>query len=86
MCAGSYCHRTTLLIPDPYYLIPAPNKKASWRLALLLATELARAYKSDLSRWARQPFADGPRSISGGSLRMTMIVFPRPSIAVLLYD
>jgi hypothetical protein len=53
---------------------------------LLLATELARAYKSDLSRWARQPFADEPRFISGGSLRMTIVVFTRPSIAVLLFE
>jgi hypothetical protein len=53
---------------------------------LLLATELASAYKSDLSRWARQSFADEPRFISGGSLRMTMVVFARPSIAVLLFE
>ena len=75
-----------MLIPDLYYLVPAPNKKASWRLASLLATELARAYKSDLSRLARQLFADEPRFISGGSLCMTMIVFAYPPIAVLLLE
>ena len=58
--AVSYCHGTIMLIPDLYYLVPAPNKKASWRLASLLATELARAYKSDLSRWVCQPFTDEP--------------------------
>ena len=74
-------------VPNPLFLIPSvsSNKKASWRLALLLATELARAYKSDLSRWARQPFADEPRFISGDSPRMTMVVLTRLSIAVLLF-
>jgi len=53
---------------------------------LLLATELARAYISDLSRWARQPFADEPWFIGGGSLRMTIVVFTRLSIAVLRFE